>query len=81
MAKLSSLTPTKIVCVGKNYVDHARELGGEPPAEPLLFLKPPSSLIPDGGTRLEAKDRAVLFSTPEHVREVEQMFRVSMDHF
>ncbi len=52
MAKLSSLTPTKIVCVGKNYVDHARELGGEPPAEPLLFLKPPSSLIPDGGTIL-----------------------------
>lgn len=44
--------PTKIVCVGKNYVAHARELGGEPPAEPLIFLKPPSSLIGDGGTIL-----------------------------
>jgi 2-keto-4-pentenoate hydratase/2-oxohepta-3-ene-1,7-dioic acid hydratase in catechol pathway len=44
--------PTKIVCVGKNYVDHARELGGEPPAEPLIFLKPPSSLIAGGDTIL-----------------------------
>ena len=40
--------PSKIVCVGKNYVEHARELGGEPPAEPLFFLKPPSALISDG---------------------------------
>lgn len=40
--------PSKIVCVGKNYVDHALELGGEPPAEPLIFLKPPSSLISEG---------------------------------
>jgi 2-keto-4-pentenoate hydratase/2-oxohepta-3-ene-1,7-dioic acid hydratase in catechol pathway len=46
------LIPTKIVCVGKNYVAHARELGGEPPSEPLIFLKPPSSLIGDGGTIL-----------------------------
>jgi 2-keto-4-pentenoate hydratase/2-oxohepta-3-ene-1,7-dioic acid hydratase in catechol pathway len=44
--------PTKIVCVGKNYADHAKELGGEPPSEPLLFLKPPSSLIGGGETIL-----------------------------
>lgn len=37
--------PTKIVCVGRNYVAHAAELGNEVPAEPLLFLKPPSALI------------------------------------
>src|SRR5262245_45044003 len=37
--------PTKIVCVGRNYRDHAKELGNEVPAEPLIFLKPPSSLI------------------------------------
>ncbi len=43
-------SPTKIVCVGKNYADHARELGGEPPAQPLIFLKPPSSLIAGGET-------------------------------
>lgn len=35
--------PSKIVCVGKNYLDHARELGGEAPAEPVLFLKATSS--------------------------------------
>ncbi|MEK7402094.1 MAG: fumarylacetoacetate hydrolase family protein [Gemmatimonadota bacterium] len=42
------LQPTKIVCVGRNYVDHAKELGNEMPKEPLIFLKPPSSLISDG---------------------------------
>jgi 2-keto-4-pentenoate hydratase/2-oxohepta-3-ene-1,7-dioic acid hydratase in catechol pathway len=41
-------TPSKIVCVGKNYVEHAREMGGEVPKEPLLFLKPPSALIGPG---------------------------------
>jgi 2-keto-4-pentenoate hydratase/2-oxohepta-3-ene-1,7-dioic acid hydratase in catechol pathway len=40
--------PTKILCVGRNYLDHARELGNEPPAEPLFFLKPPSALVADG---------------------------------
>jgi 2-keto-4-pentenoate hydratase/2-oxohepta-3-ene-1,7-dioic acid hydratase in catechol pathway len=40
--------PTKIVCVGRNYVDHARELGNEVPAAPLIFLKPPSGVIRDG---------------------------------
>ncbi len=39
---------TKIVCVGRNYVEHAKELGNEVPREPLIFLKPPSSLIGDG---------------------------------
>jgi 2-keto-4-pentenoate hydratase/2-oxohepta-3-ene-1,7-dioic acid hydratase in catechol pathway len=37
--------PSKIVCVGKNYVDHAAEMGGAPPKEPILFLKPPSSIV------------------------------------
>ncbi|HVF47602.1 MAG TPA: fumarylacetoacetate hydrolase family protein [Pyrinomonadaceae bacterium] len=37
--------PSKIVCVGRNYADHAAELGNEVPAEPLLFLKAPSSLV------------------------------------
>ena len=40
--------PGKIVAVGRNYADHARELGNEVPAEPLLFLKPPSAVIADG---------------------------------
>jgi 2-keto-4-pentenoate hydratase/2-oxohepta-3-ene-1,7-dioic acid hydratase in catechol pathway len=42
---LPPCSPTKIVCVGRNYVEHARELGNEVPSEPLLFLKPPSSLL------------------------------------
>src|SRR5438067_6435190 len=45
---LAACAPTKIVCVGRNYRDHAKELGNEVPAEPLIFLKPPSSLIASG---------------------------------
>ncbi len=41
-------SPTKIVCVGRNYVEHARELNNPIPEEPLIFLKPPSSLAADG---------------------------------
>jgi 2-keto-4-pentenoate hydratase/2-oxohepta-3-ene-1,7-dioic acid hydratase in catechol pathway len=37
--------PGKIVCVGRNYSEHAKELGNEVPKEPLLFLKPPSSVV------------------------------------
>jgi len=42
---LAPVTPSKIICVGRNYRDHAKELGNEVPAEPLLFFKPPSSLL------------------------------------
>src|SRR5262245_58298478 len=40
--------PSKIVCVGRNYVEHAKELGNPIPSEPLIFLKPPSSLLASG---------------------------------
>jgi 2-keto-4-pentenoate hydratase/2-oxohepta-3-ene-1,7-dioic acid hydratase in catechol pathway len=40
--------PGKIVCVGRNYVEHAKELGNQVPERPLLFLKPPSAVIGDG---------------------------------
>src|SRR3954471_23199674 len=40
--------PGKIVCVGRNYREHAKELGNEVPAEPLFFLKPSTSIIRDG---------------------------------
>jgi 2-keto-4-pentenoate hydratase/2-oxohepta-3-ene-1,7-dioic acid hydratase in catechol pathway len=46
---LVPVTPSKIICVGRNYRDHARELGNEVPTEPLLFFKPPSSLLKPGG--------------------------------
>ena len=42
--------PTKIVCVGRNYVEHAKELGNEVPKVPLIFMKPPSSIIANGET-------------------------------
>ena len=42
-------TPSKIVCVGRNYAKHAAELGNEVPVEPLIFLKPPSAIIGEGG--------------------------------
>lgn len=45
---LPPCAPSKIVCVGRNYAEHAKELGNEPPKEPLIFLKPPSSLIASG---------------------------------
>lgn len=47
---LPPVTPSKIVCVGRNYREHAAELGNQVPAEPLLFFKPPSSLLKPGGT-------------------------------
>jgi 2-keto-4-pentenoate hydratase/2-oxohepta-3-ene-1,7-dioic acid hydratase in catechol pathway len=46
---LAPVRPTKIVCVGRNYREHAAELGNEPPKEPLLFFKPNSALLAPGG--------------------------------
>lgn len=42
---LPPVCPSKIVCVGRNYLDHAKELGNDAPKEPLIFFKPPSSII------------------------------------
>ena len=39
----------KLICIGRNYPEHAKELGNAPPDEPVVFLKPPSALIPHGG--------------------------------
>jgi 2-keto-4-pentenoate hydratase/2-oxohepta-3-ene-1,7-dioic acid hydratase in catechol pathway len=58
--------PTKIVCVGRNYAAHARELGNDLPRWPLLFLKPPSAIIRDGDAiRLPADSERV-----EHEAEI-----------
>lgn len=48
--------PSKIVCIGVNYRAHAAEMGKTPPAEPMLFLKAPSSILPTGGTILRPPD-------------------------
>ncbi|HSL28922.1 MAG TPA: fumarylacetoacetate hydrolase family protein [Anaerolineales bacterium] len=47
---LAPSEPSKIICVGKNYVEHARELGTEVPKVPLIFLKPPSAIVSNGDT-------------------------------
>src|SRR3989454_1010931 len=46
---LTPVSPTKIIAVGLNYADHARESGKPLPKEPLIWFKAPTSLIPDGG--------------------------------
>ena len=58
--------PGKIVCVGRNYREHARELGNAVPTEPLLFLKPPSSIIHSG----EAIVSPALTAKLEHEGEI-----------
>jgi 2-keto-4-pentenoate hydratase/2-oxohepta-3-ene-1,7-dioic acid hydratase in catechol pathway len=45
---LAPVTPSKIICVGRNYADHAAEFGNPVPKEPLIFLKPPSSIVGPG---------------------------------
>lgn len=49
------LSPSKIVCVGVNYRAHAAEMNKPVPEEPLLFLKPPSALLPSGGTIIKPR--------------------------
>jgi 2-keto-4-pentenoate hydratase/2-oxohepta-3-ene-1,7-dioic acid hydratase in catechol pathway len=45
---MTTTRPSKIVCVGRNYLEHAKELGNDVPKEPLIFLKPPSSIVRGG---------------------------------
>lgn len=62
LAWLPPCRPSKIIGVGRNYRDHVAELGHSVPPEPLLFLKPPSSLLPHGGIiRLPSGSRRVDF--------------------
>jgi len=45
---LAPVIPSKVVCVGRNYLEHAKEMGGDVPEEPLIFLKPSTSVIGPG---------------------------------
>lgn len=57
---LAPIFPTKIVAVGKNYIDHARELGGQTTDEPVIFIKPPTTIIgPDVPIRRPAASQRV----------------------
>ncbi len=44
----SSYPPQRIFCIGKNYAEHIKEMKGETPKSPIVFMKPPTSLVPDG---------------------------------
>ncbi|MEZ5185621.1 MAG: fumarylacetoacetate hydrolase family protein [Candidatus Nanopelagicales bacterium] len=57
---LAPVLPTKIVAVARNYADHAREMGGEVPAEPMIFLKPSTSVVgPESIIRLPTQSEQV----------------------
>ena len=57
---LAPVLPTKIIAVAKNYGDHATEMGGQVPAEPMIFLKPSTAVIgPEGVIRLPAQSDRV----------------------
>jgi 2-keto-4-pentenoate hydratase/2-oxohepta-3-ene-1,7-dioic acid hydratase in catechol pathway len=72
--------PSKIVAVGRNYLEHARELGNEVPAQPLLFLKPPSALIGPGDTiRLPRVSQRVEFEAEIGVVIGRRAQRISVD--
>ena len=59
---LAPILPTKIVCIGKNYADHAREMGGEAPANPVIFMKPNTSVVgPGAAIKLPADSERVDF--------------------
>ena len=61
--RIAPVLPSKIVCVGRNYRAHARELGNEIPVEPLLFFKPPSSILDPGG--------AIVLPPPDIARRID----------
>ncbi|PYP81846.1 MAG: hypothetical protein DMD35_00090 [Gemmatimonadetes bacterium] len=77
---MPALAPSKIVCVGRNYAAHAKELGNEVPKQPLLFLKPPSSLVRSGESiRLPAVSKRVEYEGEIGVVVGERLRKVSPD--
>jgi 2-keto-4-pentenoate hydratase/2-oxohepta-3-ene-1,7-dioic acid hydratase in catechol pathway len=54
-ALLAPVQPSKVVCIGRNYREHAAELGHDVPSEPLIFLKPPSSVLDPNRTIIRPK--------------------------
>ena len=77
---MPNLAPSKIVCVGRNYAAHARELGNEVPKAPLIFLKPPSSIIRNGESiRLPAVSKQVEFEGEVGVIVGRRLRRATVD--
>jgi 2-keto-4-pentenoate hydratase/2-oxohepta-3-ene-1,7-dioic acid hydratase in catechol pathway len=77
---MPNLSPSKIVCVGRNYVAHAKELGNDVPKEPLIFLKPPSSIVRDGESiRLPTVSKQVEYEGEIGVIIGKRLFRSNVD--
>ena len=73
---LAPCQPSKILCVGRNYAEHAAEHGVEVPKEPLIFLKPPSAVVgPDDPIVLTSLSQQV-----EHEAELVAVVRVRAQH-
>lgn len=68
--------PSKIVCIGKNYLDHAKEMGSELPPDPLIFLKPSSAIIGPGEPIVLPK----LSTHVEHEAEIGIVIRTRLRH-
>ncbi len=78
--RLAPVEPSKIVCVGRNYGAHARELGNQIPDEPLLFLKPPSALCgPEATIEVPAMSRRVEHEAELGVVIGERLKHASLD--
>jgi 2-keto-4-pentenoate hydratase/2-oxohepta-3-ene-1,7-dioic acid hydratase in catechol pathway len=77
---MPNLSPSKIVCVGRNYAAHAKELGNEVPKSPLIFLKPPSSIVRDGESiRLPTVSKQVEYEGEIGVIVGKRLFKASAD--
>lgn len=77
---MTGISPGKIICVGRNYLAHARELGNEVPAQPMLFLKPPSAVIgPGEAIVLPPESRQVEYEAEIGVVLGERLRRASPD--
>ncbi|WP_156754104.1 fumarylacetoacetate hydrolase family protein [Actinokineospora pegani] len=69
---LAPTLPSKVVCIGKNYADHAAEMGGQAPADPVIFMKPSTSVIghnevirlPADSTRVDFEGELALVMNP-----------------
>lgn len=79
---MTELNIGKVICVGRNYADHAKELGNDVPSEPLLFMKPASAVVgveagivlPKSGTELHYEaELCVQVGKPLHNASIEQV--------
>lgn len=80
---LPPVEPSKLICIGRNYAEHAAELGNQAPSEPMFFLKAPSSLIgpgdaielpyPDHAIHWEAELAAVIGKRAKNVPQAEAL--------